>query len=372
MPGILGNAWTSAARGLEGALRGAENGASRVLRRPGGTAVPHIDVPTASSTALAPRNALAAPTGRGPGQWIRNNPGLAGLGLGAAAGGVGGYALARGTEKSPLEKLTGKFGGDKRALLGLLANAFAGPAARGVLGKVAPGVAGKVTGGLRGAAFDLGAGQAAQGVAERLAPPKLAFDLLVPSIAGSVLGGGLGAHLGEIAGQNIGRLGLSAGLADKLQTPVRLLGSAMGASVGKSIGDQVEKSRATDMPPVDPTVQDIPAWALSGASALRQDGGLRLASHDNVRDLLLGEIPGYSAVRGYQAGGIPGAIKGVAGQVIPAVLAGGLTHMAGKGLARLTGFDPRLPFTDMPLRDVATGTAATVAGTLGMQRLLGH
>lgn len=262
---------------------------------------------------------------------------------------------------------------EKDAFAGLLAGALAGPAARGVLGRAAPGIAGKLSGGLRGAAFDLGAGQAAESAVGHLSP-KVAFDFLIPSIAGSVLGGGLGAHAGELLGQNIGHLGIPTNIADKLQTPLKLLGTAVGSSVGKSFGDRMDTRRQTlQQASMDPTTEDIPPWAMNGAAAFRDNVGLRMASHDEgVRDLLLGELPGYSAVRGYQMGGIPGALKGVAGQVIPAVLAGGLTHMAGKGLSHLTGFDPKLPFTNMPLRDVATGTAASIAGTLGMQRLLGR
>lgn len=312
MPGVLSNAWSAAGRGLQGAVGAAEGGAARVLRRPGGTPMPHVN--SSGSTALSAPTLAARPTTGGAGQFIRANPALAGLGAGVAAGGLGGYALAK-SQKPPSmwDRTVGKLGSEKAALAGLLAGAFAGPAARGVLGRVAPGVGSKLSGGLRSTAFDLGVGQAAQGITERAMPPKVGFDLLIPSIAGSVLGGGLGAHFGEVAAQNMGRLGLSAGLVEKLQTPVKLLGTAVGSSVGKSVGDQVEQTRAQrHQLQMDPTAQDIPSWALSGASALRNDGGFRTAAY------------------------------------------GDGVHV-----------------TAMPLRNVATGSAAAIASTLGLQRALG-
>lgn len=196
------------------------------------------------------------------------------------------------------------------------------------------------------------------------ATKKASLASILPTVAGPMLGGLAGRTLAT-------RLGAGGPLGETL-------GTIGGMTVGKYIGDEVLAPNANQAPPMppgapyalDPTDKDIPLWALSGANMLRPivKGA---SANDRPQDVILGEIPGYSAVEGYRHSGMPGALKGTLGQIGGAVGGGAAGYGVGALLAHLLGHDVRVPLVNMPLSHLIAGLGATIGGAKGFQHGLG-
>lgn len=199
-------------------------------------------------------------------------------------------------------------------------------------------------------------------VSARFGTPKTAsFGSILPQVAGPVLGGYAGRALAS-------RLGAGGGLGEAL-------GTVGGLTLGRYLTEDATPAQQTAMPPgapyaIDPSTQDLPLWAVQGARMLRP--ALKQGSAvDRPQDVILGEIPGYSAVEGYRHSGVPGAIKGTLGQVGGAVGGGAAGYGAGQLLAHLLGRDVNVPLVNFPLSHLLAGVGATMGATKGFQHSLG-
>lgn len=183
---------------------------------------------------------------------------------------------------------------------------------------------------------------------------------IVPQVAGPALGAFLGRRfLGPHLGKNMG---------DELGT---LIGGVTGGVGGRVLGDSLGDAPADAGYAMDPTMQDIPAWARTGAQLLQPS--LKTSAHDEgVRDMLLGEIPGYAPIQGAREQGWKGAIKGTLGQVAGGVGGGALGLGAGALVNKLVGHDVTIPGINMPLSHVMAGLGGTLGATKGFQAALGR
>lgn len=203
-------------------------------------------------------------------------------------------------------------------------------------------------------------------VLARFGMAKEAADVgsVLPTIAAAPVGG----YVGRMIGKRYNAPDLGG-----------LLGTVSGGVLGKVIGDQLQQPSQPQMPPsfdpqqfsLDPTVQDIPPWALAGAQMVRPH--LKQAGREhNPYDVVLGEIPGYSAVEGARnGGGMMGAAKGLGGTVLGGVGGGLLGHLAGSGIQRLVGHPVNVPLINMSLPELLGGVAGTIGATKGFRAALG-
>lgn len=190
---------------------------------------------------------------------------------------------------------------------------------------------------------------------------------IVPSVAGGVLG--------RVGGQALGNLAGTPGMQKLLGDVV---GPIVGTSLGMSIGDDMERRRRMSQPAhyqhnqldMDPTMQDIPLWATQLATAARplmkqsahQDAGL----HNMLAENLVG--PFAAVHKGYQQGGVPGAVRVGGGTMLGGL--GGTTAgiFAGKALENLLGNQPQLMGIRLP--HLLGGLGGVVGGTRAFESLL--
>lgn len=187
---------------------------------------------------------------------------------------------------------------------------------------------------------------------------------IVPQVAGPAVGAFLGKRfLGPRLGKNMG---------DELGA---LIGGVTGGVSGRVVGDAMDQRQSApgqSQMTMDPTMGDIPPWALAGAQALQPMLNKTSAHDEGMRDMLLGEIPGYAPIQGAREGGWQGAIKGTLGQVAGGVGGGALGMGAGALINKLVGHDVNIPGINMPLSHVLTGLGGTLGATKGFQAALGR
>ena len=152
-----------------------------------------------------------------------------------------------------------------------------------------------------------------------------------------------------------------------------MLGTIGGLTAGRYLSEDVIAPKS-DVPPgapyqLDPSTQDIPPWALLGSRFLGP--AMKMANHERPQDMVLGEIPGYSAVEGYRQGGGLGALKGTLGQAAGGVGGGALGLGAGLLLKHLLGRDVNVPLVNLPLSHLLAGVGGTIGATKGFQGSLG-
>jgi outer membrane lipoprotein SlyB len=191
---------------------------------------------------------------------------------------------------------------------------------------------------------------------------------IIPSVAGPVLGG----FLGRSYGSKLLRTSPVAG---------EILGTIAGGSLGKYLGDELVPQALAPkdaVPPgapyqIDPTTEDIPEWALTGARFLQPavQAAPKTAA-ERWQDLVFGELPIYAPIQGAREQGWSGAIKGTLGQAAGGIGAGLAGLGAGKLLAHLLGRDINVPVVNLPLSHVIGGVAGTLGGTKGFQAALGR
>lgn len=198
---------------------------------------------------------------------------------------------------------------------------------------------------------------------------RASLATILPQVAGPVLGGYAGRALAS-------RLGGGGGLGEAL-------GTIGGVTLGRMLTEQEQPAQQPASYALDPTDQNIPAWAMQGARYMRpvmKQGSadwtrfLRPAGSspaERPQDVILGEIPGYSTAEGYRHGGTSGALKGTLGQVGGAVGGGALGYGGGVLLSHLLGRDVNIPLVNMPLSHLIAGLGATIGGAKGFQHGLG-
>lgn len=195
---------------------------------------------------------------------------------------------------------------------------------------------------------------------------KHAADLgsVLPAVAGAPIGSYLGYALGNrYGGEAGGRLG-------------GMLGAVAGGTLGKVIGDSSQPA-APQLPPgapfnIDPTVEDIPPWAVAGAQFLSPMMRKTAENHNNAADIIFGEVPGYSAVAGHRDNGWRGALTGTLGQAAGGVLGGLAGHGIGSGIEKLVGHGINVPGINMPLHELLAGIAGSIGATKGFRAGLGR
>jgi hypothetical protein len=194
------------------------------------------------------------------------------------------------------------------------------------------------------------------------------FGAILPAAAGPAVGGLVGKALGQrYLGSAGGITGAELGA---------MLGGTTGAVGGQLLRESLEDSVQQEMPPgapyaVDPTSQDIPAWALQGAQLLRPH--MKAAS---AADWLLGEVPGapmvQAAAEAPSGQRLPAAGKAFAGMA-GGGLSGALLGMgAGVGLEKLLHVDPNytLPMLGMKPHELLGALGGSIGATKGFRRLV--
>lgn len=175
---------------------------------------------------------------------------------------------------------------------------------------------------------------------------------ILPAVAGPAIGGFAGRALGS----RYPMLGTELGA---------LIGGVSGGVGGKLLE---EKYKDHQVPPgapyaVDPTSDDIPAWALQGAHMLQPH--MKSAS---AMDWVLGEIPGASVAQRGMRGGLGEAGRAFAGMSGGGV-AGGLAGLGvGKALEHFTG-PVNVPLVNLPLHELLAGIGGSVGATKGLRHL---
>jgi hypothetical protein len=213
-----------------------------------------------------------------------------------------------------------------------------------------------------------------QAAIERFGVKQADYLSMAPAVMLPTIGAALGGRLARGAGANTGRL----------------IGGLVGGVGGLAIRENMSprSAPAYDVPvsvptyTVDPTTEDIPAWALEGARILKQAGILdRLFTKtaegalDFVTEGIPGYIPAQEAVRGTRAHGLGhGLAQGgkaflglAAGSVPGALLGAGV----GKGIERLTGRGKNIPLVNLSLSELLGGLGGSIGAVKGFRYATG-
>lgn len=155
-----------------------------------------------------------------------------------------------------------------------------------------------------------------------------------------------------------------------------LLGGITGGVAGQEIKEMVEQRRrqmSGQVPmgapyALDPSMQDIPPWALQGAQYLR--GSLKQSAHkESPLDILLGEVPGANVVQEGVRNGLGAGARAFAGTSLGGVTGGLLGMGVGKGIERLIGHGQpvNIPGVGMSLSDLTAALGGTIGATKGLR-----
>ena len=192
--------------------------------------------------------------------------------------------------------------------------------------------------------------------------------------------------LGVFAGGLLGKRFLGGATADAISHSKdvgRLIGGITGGISG-GLAREMLSNPAPQAPAympqgapfdIDPTAEDIPPWALAGAQMIRpaiEAGKTAAVDRSHPEDMILGEIPGYSAVEGAREQGWRGALKGTAGTIAGGVGAGLLGYGLGRGIEGIAGRHLNVPLINMSLPELLTGFAGTIGATKGFRAGLGR
>ncbi len=193
---------------------------------------------------------------------------------------------------------------------------------------------------------------------------KVAID----SALASIFGGAGGAYAGSVLSEALLK---HYKMSPHLERPLQAITTGAGALLGKQLGTKEQPQQMPYGSPyaLDPTDQDIPAWALQGTQFLRPLVKNAFASALNV---LMAENPLYPGYAGYQnGGGVGGAAKGMLGSAGGGLVGAGLGLAAGKGLAAVLGKDYNVPGINMPISHILSGLGGTVGATKALERVTG-
>jgi hypothetical protein len=195
--------------------------------------------------------------------------------------------------------------------------------------------------------------------AERFKIKCASFASIFPSVAGPAVGG--------YAGYAIGNRYHSPHLG-------ALLGTITGGTAGKLLSEDIQESEKDLMgiPPgapytLDPTAEDIPAWALQGAQLLQPQMQMQTRTAGHLSDVLGGDILGaaWPVVEGVRQQQPAGQIaKNVAGQTLGTLGGGFAGHALGGLLDKAVGHQVMGPLS-IPLSTLLAGLGATIGNVKG-------
>ncbi len=175
------------------------------------------------------------------------------------------------------------------------------------------------------------------------------------SILPAVAGPALGTYFGKMYGGDMGAL----------------IGGIGGGVGGQLAREALVKRQESRIPPgapyaLDPTMDGIPAWAVSGAQFLQPAMKSANASHD-LKDIIFGDTLGplYPLGEGIMNHDLRGAGKGMLGQAAGVAGGGLLGYGAGALLNHLAG--RKLELGGIPVSTLMSGLGATIGGTKGLQ-----
>lgn len=179
------------------------------------------------------------------------------------------------------------------------------------------------------------------------------------SIFPAVAGPAVGSFAGRAIGSKFPTIGPEVGT---------LIGGISGGVGGQLIKEKVEDTQVPPGAPyaLDPTDQDIPAWALQGAQLMQP-----LLKQSSVSDWILGEVPGGNVVQRGLSQGPGGAARAFTGMTLGGVPGALLGLGAGKGLEHLLGHPEGLnvPLVNIKLHELLGGLGGTIGATKGLQHL---
>lgn len=183
---------------------------------------------------------------------------------------------------------------------------------------------------------------------------------ILPAVAGPAFGGFAGRALGA----KYPAVGAEMGA---------LLGGVTGGVGGQLARETIEKQAPPPGAPyaIDSTMNDIPPWALQGASILAP-----LLKQSGAMDWVLGEVPGGNIAQA--AAAAPGgqrlqhagrAFLGAAGGGVPGALLG---LGAGKAIEHLLHRPEGLnvPLANIPLHELLAGLGGTIGATKGFRHMV--
>jgi uncharacterized membrane protein len=175
------------------------------------------------------------------------------------------------------------------------------------------------------------------------------LSTILPAVAGPAIGGFAGRAIGQRYGvENLGAM----------------LGGITGGVTGQLLKENLEQK--PDLPPgapfaLDPTTNDIPAWALRGANLLK-----RASQLGSILGADLGGSP-YTVYEGMRDK-VPSRqiAKNVAGQGV-GILGGGLAgHALGHALDNFVGRPLTGPL-GVPVSTLLAGLGATIGNVKGLE-----
>jgi hypothetical protein len=214
-----------------------------------------------------------------------------------------------------------------------------------------------------------------QAVIDRFGIKRADYLSLAPAIALPALGAYLGSRIGGPSGAQRG-----GALAGSLVGGVG--GLAVREKMPHDLSEHVHVGNEPPMPDMDPTMEDVPAWALEGARVLKQAGILahlfeKRAGFDP--DVVIGEVPGAAPFqRGYEGWkahgpkhGLGQAGKAFAGMTLGGVPGALLGVGAGKAIQSLTGRRGNVPLVNLPLDDILGGLGGSIGALKGLRHFTG-
>lgn len=194
--------------------------------------------------------------------------------------------------------------------------------------------------------------------AERFKIRVASFSSIFPSVAAPALGGFVGRTIGKRLGAP--ELGM-------------MLGGIAGGTTGQLIKEKIEA--AEDMPQVppgapyaiDPSMADIPPWALQGAQLLQPQLKQSAAEHESPFDVVMGEVPGANPIMDGLKHGPKAGLKAFGGMVAGGVPGGLVGTLGAKGIEHLVGHQIRVPGINMSLSDLLGSVGGAVGATKGLR-----
>jgi hypothetical protein len=206
--------------------------------------------------------------------------------------------------------------------------------------------------------------------AEKYFIKKSSLATILPSVSFPALGAFAGSRLEK-------PLGLPPGVG----TLIGGISGGVGGQLSREVIEQKQRQNGT-MPPgapyaLDPTDQNIPAWALQGAQMLQP--AMKTSAHteqESPMDVIMGEIPGANPVmdalrkdpRTGQRGGLGAGARSFGGMALGGVPGGVLGTGLAHGIERLTGkSNIQVPGIGLSLSDVLGSVGGALGATKGLR-----
>lgn len=185
---------------------------------------------------------------------------------------------------------------------------------------------------------------------DRFGSKHASLASILPQVALPALGTYLGGRYGGPKGQ--------------------LLGGIAGGVGGQVLREMRERSQQTPATyAMDPTMDDIPPWALASAQMLQPS--MKQGGHfGHLGDILGGDLGGsaYPVFQGMRQGHSAGQIgKSVLGQGVGTIGGGLAGHGVGALLNHLAGKQVMVPGLNIPVSTLLAGLGATIGNVKGLE-----